>query len=310
MADGTGIRGNWATLLLPIGDDEAIDFGRLRAELEALTAVGVDGVYSNGTAGEFHNQTEVEFDAVQALLAEVCGAAGTPFIVGASHTDALVAAGRVARAVGLRPAAIQVILPDWVTVSDAEAVDFLAMMRERAGGIPLVLYNPPHAKRVLSPQSLRRLFDTAPEVVGVKLGDGDAAWYAEARRWLSGVALFVPGHHLATGMREGVAAGAFSNVACLSPAGAQRWTDSMADDLEGALELEGRICRFMDEYVVPFKVDLGYCNGALDKLLAAVGGWAPVGTRLRRPYRWIDAEVVPALRRAARDLIPELIGKE
>ena len=308
MADGTGIRGNWATLLLPIGDDEAIDFGRLRAELEALTAVGVDGVYSNGTAGEFHNQTEVEFDAVQALLAEVCGAAGTPFIVGASHTDALVAAGRVARAVGLRPAAIQVILPDWVMVSDAEAVDFLAMMRERAGGIPLVLYNPPHAKRVLSPRGLRGLLDTAPEVIGVKLGDGDAAWYAEARRWLAGVALFVPGHHLATGVREGVAAGAFSNVACLSPAGAQRWTDSMADDLEGALELEGRICRFMDEWIVPFKVKGGYCNGALDKLLAAVGGWAPVGTRLRRPYRWIDAEVVPGLRKAARDLVPELVG--
>jgi dihydrodipicolinate synthase/N-acetylneuraminate lyase len=301
------VRGNWATLLLPIGADEAIDFGRLGAELEALTAAGVDGVYSNGTAGEFHNQTEAEFDAIQALLADKCRAGGTAFIVGASHTDAIVAAGRVARGAALRPLAIQVILPDWVTLSDAEAVDFLHMMVERAGGVPLVLYNPPHAKRVLAPAELGRLLRAVPEVVGVKLGDGDDAWYAAARADLAGAALFVPGHHLASGVREGVAVGAFSNVACLSPSGAQRWTDAMATDLEGALELEGRICAFLDAHVLPFKA-AGYCNGALDKLLAAVGGWAPVGTRLRRPYRWIDPEVVPALRRAAHDLVPELVA--
>ncbi|NBX63062.1 MAG: dihydrodipicolinate synthase family protein [Betaproteobacteria bacterium] len=301
------ISGNWATLLLPIDTDESIDFVRLEAELEALTAAGMDGVYSNGSAGEFHCQTEAEYDSVQMLLAETCEEAGTPFIIGACHTDPLVSAGRVARAAALRPSAIQVILPDWVTVTDAEAVDFMAMMRENAGGIPLVLYNPPHAKRVLSPRALRQLLDTAPDVVGVKLGDGDAAWYDEARQWLSGVALFVPGHHLATGVREGVAAGAFSNVACLSPIGAQKWTDSMTEDLEGALELESRIQRFMDDYIVPFKLKHGYCNAALDKLLAAVGGWAPVGTRLRRPYRWIDQEMVPRIRQAARDLVPELV---
>jgi hypothetical protein len=47
-----------------------------------------------------------------------------------------------------------------------------------------------------------------PEVIGVKLADGDAAWYEAARRHLSHLALFVPGHHRATGVREGVAAGA------------------------------------------------------------------------------------------------------
>lgn len=302
------IRGNWATLLLPIAADQSIDMGRLGAELDAMIGARVDGIYSNGTAGEFHNQSEAEYDAIQALLAARCARAGMPFIIGASHTDPTVAAGRVARAVALRPRAIQVILPDWVAVSDGEAADFLMMMREQSGGIDLVLYNPPHAKRVLAPRELARLLAAVPGVVGVKLGDGDAAWYAEARAHLAGVALFVPGHHLATGTREGVAAGAFSNVACLNPAAAQRWTDSMAGDLAGALELEGRIGRFFDDVILPFKLQHGYCNAALDKLLAAIGGWAPVGTRLRRPYRWIDESVVPALRRAAHDAIPELVA--
>jgi len=62
----------------------------------------------------------------------------------------------------------------------------------------------------------------------------------------------------------------------------------------------------MDEHVVPFRRDHGYSNAALDKLLAAVGGWGPVGTRLRRPYRWISESEVPRLRDIARRDVPEL----
>jgi dihydrodipicolinate synthase/N-acetylneuraminate lyase len=56
------IRGNWATLLLPIADSDAIDMARLRDTLDRMAAARVDGIYSNGTAGEFCNQTEAEFD--------------------------------------------------------------------------------------------------------------------------------------------------------------------------------------------------------------------------------------------------------
>jgi dihydrodipicolinate synthase/N-acetylneuraminate lyase len=146
-----------------------------------------------------------------------------------------------------------------------------------------------------------------PEVVGVKLGDGDAAWYAEARTALADLAVYVPGHHLATGVAEGVAAGSFSNVACLSPAGAQTWTAMMATDLDAALDVERRIRGFLDAHVAPFARDHGYSNGALDKLLAAIGGWASVGTRLRRPYRWIDPAEADRLRPIARAAIPEIM---
>ena len=66
-------RGSWATLLLPIAADDTIDYALLRDELEHFVAAGVSGVYSNGSAGEFHTQTEDEFDRIHALLAEVCG---------------------------------------------------------------------------------------------------------------------------------------------------------------------------------------------------------------------------------------------
>jgi dihydrodipicolinate synthase/N-acetylneuraminate lyase len=303
------VRGNWATLLLPIAADDAVEFGALAEELDVLIAAGVDGIYSNGTAGEFHNQTDAEFYAIQQLLAEKCASAGMPFVVGACQPDPRIALDRVRRAAALAPSGIQVILPDWWPLTDPEAVDFLGMTAEAAGNVPLILYNPPHAKRVLKPAELAAILAQVPQVVGVKLGDGDDQWYGEARWLLDDWALYVPGHHLATGVRHGVAAGAFSNVACLSPSGAQRWTEMMLTDIEGALDIERRLCRFMDEHIVPFRRDYGYSNAALDKLLAAIGNWAPVGTRLRRPYRWIEEGAALPLRKLARSMVPEIMDR-
>lgn len=301
------LRGNWATLLLPIAPDDTIDLARLGYEIDVLIAAEVDGIYSNGTAGECCNQTEAEFDAIQRLLAERCSPSKTPFVIGACQPDPRLALDRLRRAVEHAPDGIQVILPDWWPVTDPEAVDFLQMAAEAAGDVPLLLYNPPHAKRVLSPATLAAVLKPVPQVVGIKLADGDADWYAQAQEHLDEWALYVPGHHLATGVEAGVAAGAFSNVACLSPRGAQLWTEMMRTDIAGACAIERRICEFMDEHVLPFRRDHGYSNAALDKLLAAVGDWAPVGPRLRRPYRWIDAGEAERLRPIARRMLPEIM---
>ncbi|SCW67187.1 Dihydrodipicolinate synthase/N-acetylneuraminate lyase [Rhizobium mongolense subsp. loessense] len=300
------IGGNWASLLLPIETDDSINFDKLGEEIDILIAAGVDGIYSNGTAGEFHNQTEAEFDRIQSMLAERCTKAGMPFVIGACQPDAMIQLDRIRRAASFRPLAIQVILPDWWPVSDLEAADFLARASKVATGIALILYNPPHAKRVLTPRELANICIPCPAIVGIKLSDGGADWYGEARKHLQEFSLFVPGHHLATGMSKGVAAGAFSNVACLSPRGAQRWTDLIETNLEAALDTERRICRFMDEHIVPFRQKAGYSNAALDKLLSAIGNWGPVGTRLRWPYRAIDETEATRLRKIAREELGEL----
>lgn len=297
------VRGNWAALLLPIEADNSIDFSKLAEELDILIDTGVDGIYSNGTAGEFHNQTEEEFDQIQSLLAERCRASGMPFVIGACQPDPTIMLNRLRRAVELQPAAFQVILPDWWPLTNMEAIDFLRRAADLADDIPLILYNPPHAKRVLTPADLGDIGKAVPQVVGIKLADGDKEWYRQARQHLQGLALFVPGHHLATGFREGIAAGSFSNVACLSPHGAQRWTQSMHNELEAALELESRICKFMADHIVPFRQNLGYSNAALDKLLCAIGQWGPIGTRLRFPYRSIDEAELPRLRALARNML-------
>jgi 4-hydroxy-tetrahydrodipicolinate synthase len=300
------IRGNWATLLTAWNADDALDLCRVAAEIDALIAAQVDGIYSNGTAGEFHTQTETEFDRISECLADKCNAAGMPFQIGVSHMSAQISRERLRRIVPLAPAAAQVILPDWFPVTEDEAVAFLERMAEVAAGIGLVLYNPPHAKRVLNPEQVGRLAARVPALVGLKTAGGDDAWYASMRQHLGRLSVFVPGHLLASGVQRG-AQGAYSNVATLNPRAAQRWTDQMQTDLAGALELEQRLRRFMEGYIAPFIREQGYCNAACDRFMALVGGWAEVGTHMRWPYRSIPIAEADRIRQAARTLIPEFI---
>lgn len=302
------LRGNWATLLLPVNRDDSLDYGLLAAELDHFVTAPVDGVYSNGSAGEFYTQTEAEFDRVSALLAERCGRAGVPFQIGACHMSPQLSRERVRRAKALAPAAFQVILPDWFAPTFEEVVAFLDAMAAEAAPVPLVVYNPPHAKRRLTPPEWAQLIDRIPGIVGMKVPGGDEAWFAAMRPLFARVSVFIPGHTLATGLARG-AHGAYSNVACLSPAGAQRWCDLCRADPAAGLALERRIQAFWFAHVAPLITELKLPNMAADKAAGVAGNWLPgLHPRLRWPYGSASPEQCLDLRRAAEGALPEFFS--
>ena len=302
--DRKSLRGVWGTVLLPLDASGRIDVGRLRDELSVLTAAGLDGIYAHGTAGEFHELDEDEYDLVSGLLAEHANAAGVPFQLGAGHMSTRLSLDRVRRAARFGPDAIQVILPDWVPIPPAGAVAAVAGLAAAAGDVPLVLYNPPHAKTQLDVATLIRLADEVPQLIGIKVAGGDEAWYQAMRPVTGRLAVFVAGHTLATGLTQG-AAGSYSNVACLSPAGAVAWSAMMVTDPDRAADLEGRLQGFLDRHITPFQ-RRGLANPALDKTLAHIGGWADIGTRVRWPYQGVPEDEATALRPLARAALPEL----
>ena len=87
--------------------------------------------------------------------------------------------------------------------------------------------------------------------------------------------------------------------------GANPW---LLRDVRGTAAPDVKPHNFIDTHVLPFRRDHGYSNAALDKLLAAVGDWAPIGTRLRWPYRWVDEAEAERLRPIARRAFPDLFG--
>ena len=304
MLTSKTLRGNWGTVLLPVNADESFNYLRLSEEVDYLIGAKLDGLYTNGTAGEFHNQTEDEFDKIQSIIADKCHTAGMPFQIGAGHPCPIISLRRIERTVALKPDAFQVILPDWVILNEEEQILFLKKIAETAGEIPIVLYNPPHAKHVLASQEYEKIIKEIPQLIGIKVAGGDKDWYDVMRPLSSKISIFIPGHFLASGIKNKVARGAYSNVACLSPHGSQQWWELMQKNPDEALSIQTHILEFFEECIVPYK-NAGYSNPALDKFLAAIGGWSDVGTRLRWPYKWIPADEIAPARKKAMKYLPD-----
>ncbi len=304
------IYGNWATLLLATGKEDSIDYKKLADEIDVLISSKPNGIYSNGTAGEFYSQTEDEFDRISEILAEKCEKDSIPFQIGVSHMSPQISFERLKRIRHLQPAAVQVILPDWFPVTLEEAIIFLQKMEEAAGGISLILYNPPHAKKRLNPEDWAVIKKQVPSLEGLKVFDqnGDTEWYAEMRKNSAGLSVFIPGHRLATGIKSG-AHGAYSNVACLNPFAAQKWYNLMVKDMDAGLELESRINVFMKKFIEPLITVHHYPNHACDRFMAVLGGWADVGEKLRWPYKSVPREYADEIREEARTIIPEFFEK-
>jgi dihydrodipicolinate synthase/N-acetylneuraminate lyase len=292
------LRGTWAPVLLPLNEDDSIDYGRLAEELAVLVRAGLDGIYTNGTASEFHALDEDEYERITGLVAAHCRGAGVPFQLGASQMSGQISLRRIRSAAARAPSAIQVILPDWCPLSPDEVLIAIDGMARAAEPVPLVLYNPPHAKTQVTPELFGRLAAAIPQLAGIKVAGGDDAWFGKMRACAGDLAIFVAGHQLASGLRHG-AHGSYSNVACMTPAGAMRWYRTMLTDPVAGLQLERELNAFFDQHVRPLQRS-GYCNAALDKMLAAIGGWAPIGTRTRWPYRGVPEDLACELGRQAR----------
>lgn len=296
------IHGVWATTLCKIDDDDAIDLTAIDAQVAVFAQAGCDGVYSGGTASEIHAQTEPQFQEVSARFAAAARAEGLPFQIGTSHPLAHGTLDRVAFARTLDPGAIQITLPDWTKLDFMSVSRFMSRVSETAGDTPLVLYNPPHAKTVLTPAALAKVAIETPNLVGLKCGGGNVAWYDAMAPVMDRLSVFVPGHQYATG-RENGAHGSYSNMACLSPSGAVRWA---AMPPRSALELETRIALFMTEAILPV-LDRGLPGFACDKAMAAAGGWTKIRPRLMWPHAGATVADVARIRRAARTHIPEFL---
>jgi len=305
------ISGNWATLLLATDSDGNIEFSKMNDEIDVLIASRPNGIYSNGTAGEFYAQTEDEFMQVSEMLASKCEKALIPFQIGVSHMSPQISLQRLKMIKDLHPGAVQVILPDWFPPTPDESVVFLKKMAEEAGEISLVLYNPPHAKIQVEPEDWAFLKKQIPSLMGVKVFDqnGNADWYAKVRKNSEGLSVFIPGHRLATGIKSG-AHGAYSNMACLNPFAAQKWYNLINNDMEAALELESRVGQFMKRFIEPLITVHHYSNQACDRFMAVLGSWADVGSKLRWPYKSVPEELAEPVRKQAKQIIPEFFEKQ
>ncbi|MCB1123474.1 MAG: dihydrodipicolinate synthase family protein, partial [Verrucomicrobiae bacterium] len=211
---------------------------------------------------------------------------------------------RIEQTRGLIPGAFQVILPEWTPLTWEEIIGYLQRLIEAAAPAPLVIYNPPNARKVLTPGEWLQLTDTLNGIIGIKVAGGDQAWHEEMRPVAERLSVFVAGIRLASGMIQGCACGSYSNLACLTPRGAVVWYRRMLSDPPKALQEESQILRVFRTAMDPFRGK--FSNSALDKALAAAGGWAGISPRLRWPLASIPDSEIERITKQFREGLPFL----
>ncbi len=298
------LNGTWSTLLLPLNESDEIQWDGIDNQLSALAMAKVDGIYFNGTACEFYTQSNNEFLRLARSTATFCESKGIPFQIGASHAHAAESLRRIEQTRDLNPGAFQVILPEWTSVTWDEILRFLQRLIAAAAPVPLVIYNPPNAQKVLTPAEWNQLVSDVDGIIGIKVLGGNAAWHTEMRPAAEQLSVFVAGIHLASGTIQGCASGSYSNLACLSPSGAVQWGRRIIDDPTLALQQEAQIRKVFQTAIAPFRGK--FSNSALDKALATAGGWAALSPKLRWPLSSIPSADVQKLSTQFREGLPFL----
>src|SRR5690606_25351663 len=120
--------------------DNRFDEATYRGDVTRCCEIGVPGVYTGGTTGEFYAMEFDEFKQVARATVEQARAAGKPAMIGVSSTYTLGAARRAAYAAEIGAQAVQVALPFWMEVLDAQVLGFFREVSAAAGHLPLSIY--------------------------------------------------------------------------------------------------------------------------------------------------------------------------
>lgn len=174
------LKGIVAPFTTPFREDDTIELGAIRAQVDWLIAEGVHGLAAGGSTGEGHALDREEYRDV---MAETVRAADgrVPVVAGivSNSTGETALRGKLVRDLGV--VALQVTPPHYLFKPDDDAlVDHFRRVHGECG-LPILIYNVvPWC--YLSPDLLLRIMDEVPGVAGVKQSAGDMKLFADLQR--------------------------------------------------------------------------------------------------------------------------------
>ena len=168
MLSRENLIGPWAGLPVAWTEDDEFDEATYRADVERCCQVGIPGVYTGGTTGEFYAMDMDEFKAIVRATIEECHAHHKPAIVGCTCTYTKGATAKAAFAAESGADGIQVALPFWLEVDDDQVVPFFKEVTDAAGGLALSIYETQRAKKTLSLDQHRAIKEAVPSYLMVK----------------------------------------------------------------------------------------------------------------------------------------------
>ena len=157
--------------ITPVDDSGRVDEERLRGYVDWLIERGVDGLYPNGSTGEFVRFTPEERRRIVQIVVDQA-AGRVPILAGAAEANVreTIEACDAYGAMGVR--AVAIVAPFYYRLS-ADGV--YAYFREIADNVSVdvTLYNIPLFASPIDVETVVRLASECPRVIGIKDSSGD-----------------------------------------------------------------------------------------------------------------------------------------
>jgi dihydrodipicolinate synthase/N-acetylneuraminate lyase len=299
--------GPWAGLPVAWTNDDRFDEATYRRDVRRCCEVGIPGVYSGGTTGEFYAMEFDEFREVARATVEECHANGKPAMVGCSSTYTLGVMRRAEVAAELGAEAIQVALPYWMEIGGEQVVPFFKDVSRAAAGMPLSIYETTRAKRKLTLDQHRAIRDEIPSYLMVKANAGTLGANPEGCRALSNIVNVFVGESLWALLGPHGAKGCCSSSVYWNPrVFLQIWREIERGNWQAVASWNEKLSAlfgFLEEQFAP----KGFTDTAFDRLGGVASGFLKTTLRSRGPYPSASEKDVAALRRWYSENFPEML---
>ena len=299
--------GPWAGLPVSWTAADRFDEDTYRSDVARCCAAGVPGVYTAGTTGEFYAAEFDEWQAIaRATVEQGCGT-GVPIMIGCTATYTLGAVRRAAFAAEIGADAIQVALPFWMEVPDAQVVPFFQEVADAAGDLPVSIYETARTKKALTLDQHRAIKDVVPPYLMVKANAGTIGVTPEGCQALSALVNVFVGEHLWAELGPRGALGCCSSMVYWNPrlilsvweeVKKQNWKA-----VEEACAPLHAFHQFLGERYEPN----GFTDTAYDRMGARAFGFLQTSLRNRGPYISPTQRDVEDLRQWCQEHYPEML---
>ena len=246
--------GSFAVIVTPFTKEGEIDEAAYRKVVDLVIEAGCHGVISAGSTGEFFLMTHEERKHVFSVAVEQA-AGRVPVIAGTSaiRTEEVIDLTQYAATIGC--AGAMLLPPIYIMVDEREVIEFYCRISGDVG-LPIMLYNSPHAVRTyLTPRLVEQLMKL-DNVVAIKDSSLDMRQLSDLVRFCGHeIRVFIGLEDL---LLPALAVGAVGAVAMVPQVVGNMavglYETAVAGDFERARELHHKIVRVYDL----FKVGSGY----------------------------------------------------
>lgn len=163
------LKGIWAAVPLSWDEEYGLDEDSYRANIERMCGVGVHGIYTTGSTGEFYALSVDEFKRMADIQDEICGRHGMPLQIGCC-SDCTWKTLELLEYAAAKPniCGVQTTIPYWMELTDREMLQFFRDVHAAVPEMPIIHYNIIRSKRHLNGPDYLKVLEVCPNLIGVK----------------------------------------------------------------------------------------------------------------------------------------------